>query len=298
MIDLPMPAIANFRRSRNSLAVSVAALLLIGAVPAASQPAWPASDGEGWTFYGQINQAYLNYDDSVESRGFFTVDNANNLNGSNFGFLYDGELDSGVGYSGRFQLAVTPRPSDSVSLQDTAGEPFELDTDDISYLEIAFQQTNGARLYFGQGDMTANLSAPDYSGTTIIAGPNVSQIAGDMLLRFENGTLSDRTVSDSIGTFDSGRKFRLRYDSRSYNGFAFSGSIGQDLENSADDYTDIDAQISYEGQIPNWRYAAVLDITGIGDSEYAVMASLAFTHSSGLNFTTTQAKADNDSHYY
>ena len=97
----------------------------------------------------------------MESRGFFTVDNANNLNGSNFGFLYDGELDSGVGYSARFQLAVTPRPSDSVSLQDTAGEPFELDSDDISYLEIAFQQTNGARLYFGQGDMAANLSAPD-----------------------------------------------------------------------------------------------------------------------------------------
>ena len=119
-----------------------------------------------------------------------------------------------------------------------------------------------------------------------------------MLLRFENGTLSERTVSDSIGTFDSGRKFRLRCDSRSHKGFAFSGSIGQDLENSADDCTDIDAQISDEGQLPNWRYAAVPDITGIGDSEYAVMASLALPHSSGLNFTTTQAKADNDNHYY
>jgi opacity protein-like surface antigen len=258
MITLPMPAFANVRRKRNSLAVSVMALLLGSAVPAAAQPAWPESDGEGWTFYGQINQAYLHYDDSVESRGFFTVDNANNLNGSNFGFLYDGELNNGVGYSGRFQLAVTPRPSNEVSLQNPAGVPYELDAEDISYLEIGFQQPGGARLFFGQGDMTANLSAPDYSGTTIIAGPNVSQIAGDMLLRFPDGTLSDRTLSDAIGTYDSGRKFRLRYDSRMYGGFSFSGSIGQDVEDSANDYTDIDAQISYEGQNTNWRYAAVL----------------------------------------
>lgn len=298
MNTLALPLRANARPTRTGLAATAAALMLASTVPAVAQPAWPKSDGDGWTFYGQINQAYLNYDDSVESRGFFTVDNANNLNGSNFGFLYDGELDSGVGYSGRFQLAVTPRPSNEVSLQNPAGVPYELDAEDITYLEIAFQQTNGARLYFGQGDMTANLSAPDYSGTTIIAGPNVSQIAGDMLLRFENGTLSNRTLSDAIGTFDSGRKFRLRYDSRSFNGFAFSGSIGQDLEDSANDYTDIDAQVSYEGQIPNWRYAAVLDITGIGDNEYAVMASLAFMHSSGLNFTTTQAKSQNDKHYY
>jgi hypothetical protein len=273
-------------------------LALIAAAPAAAEPVWPSSDRDGLSFYGQVNQAYLNYDDGIESRGFFTVDNANNDNGSSVGLLYNGSFANGLAYSGRFQLQVTPRPSNEVSLQDPAGPSFTIETDDISYLEVALWQSNGAALYLGQGDMTANLSAPDYSGTGVIAGPNVSQVAGDMVLRFENGTLSDVTLSDAIGTYDSGRKFRLRYDSKSYGGFAFSGSIGQDVEDSDDDTTYLDAQVSYEGRIPNWRYAAVLDVTGIGDNDYAVMASLAFLHSSGVNLTTTHGKSDTDAHYY
>jgi hypothetical protein len=273
-------------------------LALIAAAPAAAEPVWPSSDRDGLSFYGQVNQAYLNYDDGIESRGFFTVDNANNDNGSSVGLLYNGSFANGLAYSGRFQLQVTPRPSNEVSLQDPAGPSFTIETDDISYLEVALWQSNGAALYLGQGDMTANLSAPDYSGTGVIAGPNVSQVAGDMVLRFENGTLSDVTLSDAIGTYDSGRKFRLRYDSKSYGGFAFSGSIGQDVEDSDDDTTYLDAQVSYEGRIPNWRYAAVLDVTGIGDNDYAVVASLAFLHSSGVNLTTTHGKSDTDAHYY
>lgn len=275
-----------------------ALLLALGAAPALAQSAWPESDGDGLTFYGQVNQAYLNYDDGMDSRGFFTVDNATNEDGSNIGFLFDGELGSGLGYSGRFQLAITPRPSDEVSLQNPAGPSFEFESDDISYLEVGLQLSDGSVVYFGQGDMTANLSAPDYSGTSTIAGPNVSQIAGAMLLRFDDGTLSDRTLSEAFPTYDSGRKFRLRYDSRSFGGFAFSGSVGQDVQESDDDTTYLDAQVSYEGSIPNWRYAAVLDVTGIGDNDYAAKASFAFMHSSGINLTTTHAKSDVETHYY
>ena len=300
MIKLTPPSSRSaMRRSAFRYMVPVAStLVLVAAGPAATEPVWPTSDGDGFTFYGQVNQAYLNYDDGIESRGFFTVDNANNDNGSSLGLLYDGSFANGLAYSGRFQLQITPRPSNEVSLQDTAGPSFEIESDDISYLEVALRQANGATFYLGQGDMTANLSAPDYSGTGVIAGPNVSQIAGDMVLRYEDGTLSDRTLSEAIGTYDSGRKFRLRYDSKSYGGFAFSGSIGQDVEDSDDDTTYLDGQVSYEGSVPNWRYAAVLDVTGIGENDYAVMASLAFLHSSGLNLTTTHGKSNADDHYY
>ncbi len=245
-----------------------------------------------------MNQAYLNYDDGVESRGFFTVDNATNDNGSSLGFLYDGTFAGGLAYSARFQVQVTPRPSNEVSLQDPAGPSFTIEGDDISYAEVGLFQSSGAALYFGQGDMTANLSAPDYSGTRVIAGPNMSQLAGDMLLRFEDGTVSNRTLSETIGTYDSGRKFRLRYDSRSYGGFSFSGSVGRDLQDSDDDTTYIDAQVSYEGRIPNWRYAAVLDFTTIAEDDHAAMLSFAFLHSSGLNLSATGAKSDEESHYY
>jgi hypothetical protein len=272
---------------------------ILCASAAAAQPAWPTSDGPGLTFYGQINQAYLNYDDSIESRGFFTVDNANNQNGSSFGLLYDGAFDNGLDYSPRFQMLVDPRPSDTVSLQNPAGESYEIDVEDIEYLEVALGRGgDGGVLYFGQGDMTANLSAPDYSGTSVVAGPNMSQIAGAMVLRNEDGTLSNRTLSDVIGTYDSGRKFRLRYDSASFGGLAFSGSVGWDLEDSDDDNTYVDAQVSYSGSIPNWRYDVVLDVTGLGDDEYAGMLSLSFLHSSGLNLTTTHGKSTEENHYY
>jgi hypothetical protein len=287
---------ARVRRAQAALGTT--ATFLVSASVSVAEPAWPISDGPGLTFYGQINQAFLNYDDSIESRGFFTVDNATNENGSGFGLLYDGTLGNGLDYSARFELGVTPRPSNTVSLQNPAGESLEFDTDDIEYLEVAFGRPDAGRFYFGKGDMTANLSAPDYSGTSVIAGPNMSQIAGAMVLRNEDGTLSDRTLSDAIGTYDSGRKFRLRYDSASYNGFAFSGSVGWDVEDSDDDDTYLDAQVSYSGKIPNWRYDVVLDVTSIGEDDYAAMASFAFLHSSGLNLTTTHAKSNADAHYY
>lgn len=48
--------------------------------------------------------------------------------------------------------------------------------------------------------------------------------------------------------------------------------------------------------MPNWRHAAVLDVTGIGDNDYGVIASFAFLHRSGLNLTTTYGKSNTDTH--
>lgn len=67
----------------------------------------------------------------------------------------------------------------------------------------------------------------------------MAQTAGQMVLRYADRTLSDRTLSEAIGTDDSGRKFRLRDDSRADGGFAFPGSVGQHVQDSDDDTTDL-----------------------------------------------------------
>lgn len=287
-------------------------LVLAGAGGALAQQTWPEREGLGFNFYGQINSSILSYDDGVESKLLGPVDNVNNLNGSSIGFVYDGEMDSGWIYSARGQLQIGFNQSDEVSLQDT-NPGIDLETDDISFLEVGFHNPDIGTFYIGQGDMTANLSSPDYSGTDVVAGPNVSQIAGGMVLRFPDGSLSDQTLGESFGTYDSGQLFRLRYDSRDYNGFAFSGSVGQDIESSRDedDVTHVELQASYEKRVPNWTYSVVADVIYLSEgtyrgevlpeSIYQGKFGFGFIHSSGVNFSLTLAADTGEVghyHYY
>lgn len=267
---------------------------------AAAKPVWPDYDGDGLEGYGQINQAYLQYDDGTESRGFLTVDNATEDNGSFLGVLKGGAFANGVLWTGRFEISIAVRPSNEVSLQAPAGPSYQLDAEDIRYADTRFVTESKGTIYFGQGDMSANLDAPDYSGTAVIQGPNVSQIAGDMLLRYLGGALSDRTLSDAIGTFDSGRRFRLRYDSPEFfNGFAVSTSIGREVLVSDDDSTYFDLSGSYTHSNAIWDYSVVADVTGIGDNEYAGKLAFGYLHKpTGLNLTFTGTHSTTDQHYY
>jgi len=267
---------------------------------AAAKPVWPEYEGDRLEGYGQINQAYLQYDDGTESRGFLTVDNATEDNGSFLGVLKGGAFANGVLWTGRFEISIAVRPSNEVSLQAPAGPSYQLDAEDIRYADTRFVTESKGTIYFGQGDMSANLDAPDYSGTAVIQGPNVSQIAGDMLLRYLGGALSDRTLSDAIGTFDSGRRFRLRYDSPEFfNGFAVSTSIGREVLVSDDDSTYFDLSGSYTHSNAIWDYSIVADVTGIGDNEYAGKLAFGYLHKpTGLNLTFTGTHSTTDQHYY
>lgn len=278
--------------------LSLPGLVCLLAMPAMAEPQFPDRDGKPFRFYGQVNQAYLFYDDGEESRGFLTVDNATNQDHSFIGFLYGGTLDNGIGIDGRFEWAVDPRPSDKVSLQAPSGPGYEIDSEDIEYLEARFTNFGYGTLYFGQGDMTGNLDAPDYSGTAVIAGPNTSQIAGGMVLRNADGTLSDRTLSEAIGTFDSGRKFRLRFDSPAERAFGYSASIGREVLTSGDDttYLALGARYTHSGTYYDW--AVVADVTTIEESEYAGKLAFGYLHKpSGLNLTLTVTHSTTEQHY-
>ncbi len=265
---------------------------------AAAEAEWPVRESLRYQFYGQINQAYLNYDDSLTSRGFLTVDNYND-DGSFVGFLGGTALDNGWVFGGRFELQIPLRSSDEVSLQNPAGPDLELDANDIRHAEVAFASPSYGTVYFGQGDMSANLNAPDYSGTRVIAQPNTSKIAGGMILLLPDASVSGRSLSDAIGTFDSGRRFRLRYDSPEFGGFSMSTSVGREVLESGDDNTYFDLTGAYKHTNATWDYSVVFDITGIGDDEYAAMASFGYLHKpTGLNLTFTGSHSTIERHYF
>ena len=90
---------------------SAAVTVLLAAQPAMAYDdlIWPVADDLGFTLYGQINQSYLNYNDGFEQRGFFTVDNSTNYNGSFVGMRGGKLLDSGAILAGRFEFDIQPR---------------------------------------------------------------------------------------------------------------------------------------------------------------------------------------------
>jgi hypothetical protein len=71
----------------------------------------------------------------------------------------------------------------------------------------------------------------------VIADPNLSLIPGGMVLRYPDGTLSDRTLSEAIGTFEPGQRFRLRAYAPNLSGFAVSALVRCQVLNAGDDST-------------------------------------------------------------
>lgn len=275
--------------------------------PALAQTEWPAVTQDGLSFYGSINRFYLNYDDGSTSGGFFTVDNATDFLGSYIGMLYDGELGAGLQYSARLQVGITPDASNAVSLQNQS-PGYTINAEDIWYAEVRFEQANGGAFYIGQGDMTGNLTEPDFSGTEVIAGPNVGLIAGDMALRYTDGTLSTRTIGESIGTYDTGRLFRLRYDTPTWNGLAASASVGWNVTGTpansccltfSTDETYYSIQGSYTRFGEQVDFQAVLDFSNLGDDEYAYVMSMGYIHNpTGLNIMLIAANSTMHKHYF
>lgn len=277
--------------------IVLAALISAGASKA--EEAWPIAEDLGFKFYGQINQAYTNYDDGQTSRGFFTVDNSTNEDNSFVGIRGGKVTDNGSILAGRFELRMTDRRSDTTSIQNPAGGGFSIDKQDIMRAEIGYATDGYGTIFFGQGDMSGNLWSPDYSGTTVISRQNLGEIAGGMRLLYPDGTVSDRTINESVGSYDSGRRFRLRYDTPNMAGFTASASVGREVLISNDNETYVDLVGKYESENRYSKYGMSVSIIGEGDDVYAGSVAISYLHKpTGLNFTYAGGNSTDHRHYY
>ncbi|TCL09162.1 hypothetical protein BXY66_1207 [Shimia isoporae] len=246
---------------------------------------------EGLTFYGAINQAIMNYDDGVESINYGRVDNAVGDNVNRFGARFDRVLSSGWDMTGTFEFGLAPKRSNQVSQLDRDNSSWSFDETSLRKLDVAFAQDGVGTFYIGHGDMSGKGSAPDFSGTDVIASNNPAELAGGNFWRLDpGGGLKARQLNESFGNYSSGRRLRLRYDSPQFANFRLSTSVGREVLTSGDDSTYFDVVARYDKQWRTIDLAVELSLKGLGGGDYAGGSGLAIIHKpSGLNFAVSTA---------
>lgn len=254
--------------------------------------------GTTFKFYGQINQGILSYDDGLQSNTYFPVDNDNS--GSRIGLETETNLGSGWTMGTRLEFGITPSSTSDVNIQDEHGD-WSFDKTDIRHLEVSFGSDAYGTFSFGQGSMaTDGITGADFSGTGVIAGAAVSDMAGGQLVRDTLGGFTGGKVSDHFDNMDGSRRFRARYDSANYNGFVFSGSYGQEVlkDGDSNDYYDVAAR--YSKDFGAYAFDAGLGYAWNGDDEEVLSGSAAVLHKdTGLSLAVAAGRtsADHSSTY-
>lgn len=216
------------------------------------------ANGATLTSYGQINEAWLNYDDGQEQRDFAPVDNANSSN--RLGMLIENKIDDGSSVNFRAELQYMPRPSNQVNFADPNVNDYELEKTDIRHFEFWYKNETFGNFWAGQGNMASDtISEIDLSGTKVTAYSNLHDVAGAFFFRQTNGVLSNIQIKNTYRNLDGSRRMRVRYDTPTFAGFTFSAAYGQDVLVDDDDNDYYDAAL-------RWNFAndAVKVESGVG----------------------------------
>lgn len=197
-------------------------------VPAAAPAEAPGVVASGGTkakveLSGQVNRMVLYGDDGQETR-FFHADNDN----SSTRFRIVGEAGLGEITAGtviEFEFRSNNSNSDIKIDQDT--EDNTGSTLSERKLEVYFDHAGLGRVWLGQGQTASDGSAEsDLSGTTMVTGVDVEDLAGG--LEFRNsatGVSSGIEIGDSFDSMDGGgRADRIRYDTPKFYGAKLSAS--------------------------------------------------------------------------
>lgn len=241
----------------------------------------------GLSYYGNLNQGILQYDDGVETINYGRVDNAVNDNVNRFGIVYNQSLSSGWNLTGTFELGLAPKPSDQLSQTDQNNSGWQFDDQGLRKFEVSFSNARFGTFHIGQGNMSGQGPGPDDSGTGVIASSNPANLAGGNFWRASTGgALTTRRLNDSFDNFDTGRRFRARYDSPSYRGFSVSTSLGREILTGNDHKTYFDLVGKYTRDWRTISFTTELGLNGLGDNDFAGRVGFSIIHlPSGINLS-------------
>lgn len=250
------------------------------------------------TFYGQFNPAFQSIDDGRESDSS-VVDNSGSV--SRVGVWIDMPLQDN---KLRFNLEVglgLRTTADTNQIDD--GDWIDWDRTDIRHLELSYETAYGT-FWAGQGSMaTDGVPELDESGTTLASYSYVADFAGAYLFRVGRN-LSDVAIADAFDDLNGSRRFRLRYDTPSYQGFTFSIAYGEEILDKNDDATYYDTAInySYSNDIASFDAAIgyAWDDDDDGTTEKLMASATALHKPTGLNLTlsTGENQGEDGSFYY
>jgi hypothetical protein len=170
---------------------------------------------------GFVNKALFIVDDGKETDPYF-VDNDNAESRVSFVGTLAATDDLTIGTN--IELTIAPNKSGDISqINRDQNNIF-----DQRKVEASLDSKRFGKFTFGKGDTASfNTGASDLSGTTVIAYATISDSAGGMLFREENGgALTDINIVSAFSNWDGlNRQSRLRYDSPRFYGISLSGSV-------------------------------------------------------------------------
>ncbi|QLQ18741.1 MAG: porin [Exiguobacterium profundum] len=281
-------------------------LLLVLLCSAAAAPAaaleFTNPNGSSVKLYGQLNPAYLTYDDGQETNGAL-VDN-NNSNSRAYLFVYWPFADE-TKLTFNFETSLGFFQSNNLNITSFEGQQwYSWSESDIRKLELNYASNFGT-IWAGQGSMpTDGIAEIDYSKTSVIGLFGLSGRGYGFAFRESDGDLSSITVKKVFINLEGTRRMRLRYDTPDFNGFKFSVAVYENVLTGDNKYY-ADAAIRYENKFGDVKFGAYLGYNYSEDKDdsdintEAWMGSVSAIHEpSGINGTlATGAYAGQDGNY-
>ncbi|MGJ8544304.1 MAG: porin [Sulfitobacter sp.] len=251
-----------------------------------------------WDFYGQLDLGVISTDDGFGSETAFTDNDNSN---SRVGLIFKQGLDNGSEFRFHFETALGLTGSSALSGDDTDFDA-EYHRTEIRKLEFIYDTASIGKFSFGQGTIaTDGAAGSDLSGTGLIANVSLDDLAGSQEFRLSNGAASGISVGDGFSSLDGSRRFRVRYDSPTYNGFGFALSAGKEVLTSGNDNEYFDFGVNYEREYGDFEVASAIGYSFRDSAEELLAASAAALHKpTGLSLAVAagQQKEGDDSYVY
>lgn len=271
--------------------------LAVIATSASAELKYQNDTGGSVELYGQLNPAYLSFDDGQETTDALTDSTHSN---SRIGLWVRQAFGENT-FTFNFETGLGLRPSSSVS-QTFEADALNWQRVNIRKIDFSLKTERYGVFSAGQGSMAADGAAEvDLSGTTLATYVSIPDTAGAFSFRETGGNLSNWQIGDVFGDFDGGRLGRIRYDTPVFSGFSISASYGTEILAENVDLDSASIAINYAGEIGDFKMAGALayartDPEGAEDFSDTI-GSFSVLHSSGTSVTVASGRRSEQGHY-
>ena len=174
----------------------------------------------------------------------------------------------------------------------------------LRWFEVAYDSRFGT-ISAGQGSTASDGTAGlDESFTFIAGAADSSDGFSSFRFRDTTGALTDITIGAVNDTFGGNRRFRIRYDTPSFEGLVFSTSYGREVLNSADNRSFYDVALRWNRDLGDVSVQAAASYGWDHDpdapNQRRVAGSMTLFHNpTGLNLAlVASSRIDGAEQYY
>ena len=239
------------------------------------------------TVIGSVNRAITLSNDGQSTDALF-VDNV--YVPSRFGLVLESPPIGTTRLRGDLVFAYPYNPSNQTSQTERTVDPGF----DVRRIQAVASSPDWGALFLGYGQQaTDSISEQDLSNTANAGYASIPNMAGGLLFRQSDGTLSSTNVADVFDDMSPGRTVRLRYDTPSVQGLTLGGGY---WDNQA-----FDVGLRYSAEADGYEVAAGIGYVNFAgstedtDKEHQVGASVAMLFGNGLNFALSTGFASQGS---